>query len=124
EAKRAAFRRARVALAASGTVTLELALSGIPLVGAYRGNALEAWVARRLIKSHSVLMCNLVLGRNVVPELLQDEATAAALARAVMDLIPDGAARSEQLAAFAELDARMALADGRGSAETAADVVA
>jgi lipid-A-disaccharide synthase len=121
-AKQTAFRHARAALAASGTVTLELALAGIPHVGAYRGNPVEAWLARRLVRSHSVLMSNLVLGRNVVPELLQEEATPAALAASVGDLVPEGAARAAQLAAFAEIDARMARADGRGAAEAAVDV--
>ncbi len=121
-AKRSAFRRARVALAASGTVTLELALAGIPLVGAYRGNPLEAWAARRLVKVHSVLLCNLVLARNVAPEFMQDEATPQALADATMALLADGPARQEQLDAFAGLDRIMALPEGRTSAEAVADV--
>jgi lipid-A-disaccharide synthase len=118
-AKRAAFRRARVALAASGTVTLELALAAVPLVGAYRGHPVEAAVARRLVRSHSVLLCNLVLGRNVVPELLQEGATAQALAEATMALIPDGPARRAQLDAFTEISARIALPEGQTSAALA-----
>ncbi len=121
-AKRSAFRRARVALAASGTVTLELAFAGIPLVGAYRGNPLEAWVARRLIKVHSVLLCNLVLARNVAPEFLQDEVTPQALADATMALIPEGPARHQQVEAFATLDQIMALPNGKTSSEAAVDV--
>jgi lipid-A-disaccharide synthase len=121
-AKQTAFRHARVALAASGTVTLELALAGIPHVGAYRGHPVEAWVARRLVRSHSVLMSNLVLGRNVVPELLQDDATPAALAASVGDLVPDGTARSAQLAAFSEIDTRLRRPDGRPAADAAVDV--
>jgi lipid-A-disaccharide synthase len=121
-AKRAAFRRARVALAASGTVTLELALAGVPLVGAYRGHPLEAAVARRLVRSHSVLLCNLVLGRNVAPELLQEQATAQALAEATMALIPDGPARAAQLSAFAEIPERLALPEGRASADVAVGI--
>ncbi len=121
EPKRAAFRRARAALAASGTVTLELALAGVPLVGAYRGHPLEAFVARRLIRSHSVLMCNLVLGRNVAPELLQDDATPQALADALMALIQDTPARAAQLAAFAEIDGIMMRPDGRAASDLAVD---
>ncbi len=118
-AKRAAFRRARVALAASGTVTLELALAGVPLVGTYRGHPVEAALARRLIRSHSVLLCNLVLGRNAVPELLQAAAAAQALAEATMALIPDGPARAAQIEAFAEISARLALPHGQSSAALA-----
>lgn len=121
-AKRSAFRRARVALAASGTVTLELALAGVPLVGAYRGNPLEAWLARRLVKSPHVLLCNLVLGQRVAPEFMQDEATPAALAAAVMELIADGPARRAQSLAFATLDTIMALPGGKASAEAAVDI--
>jgi lipid-A-disaccharide synthase len=122
DAKRAAFRRARAALAASGTVTLELALAGIPLVGAYRGHAIEAMVARRLIRSHSVLMCNLVLGRNVAPEFLQEAATPAALADTLVRLIADSPERAEQVSSFATLDSIMVRPDGRGAADAAVDV--
>lgn len=122
EAKRAAFRRARVALAASGTVTLELALAGIPLVGAYRGQAVEAWLAGKLVTSHSVLMCNLVLQQNIAPEFMQNAATPASLASALMALIPDGAPRQKQIDAFARLDQIMALPGGQSSGETAADI--
>lgn len=123
EAKRAAFRRARVALAASGTVTLELALAGIPLVGAYRGQALEAWLARKLVTSHSVLMCNLVLGQNIAPEFMQNAATSQALSAALMSLIPDGAARQAQVDAFARLDGIMTLPAGQTSGNAAAAVI-
>ena len=60
--KRAAFRVARAALAKSGTVTLELALSGIPMVTAYRVGAAEAFILRRAIRVSSVILANLVIG--------------------------------------------------------------
>lgn len=122
-AKNAAFRRARAALAASGTVTLELALAGVPMVGAYRVHPLEGWVARRLIKVKTVLLCNLVLGESVVPEFLQEEATAADLAGAMMQIVTDGPQRQRQLEAFARLDTVMALPAGRKSADLAVDAV-
>lgn len=122
EAKRAAFRRARAALAASGTVTLELALAGIPLVGAYRGQALEAWLAHKLVTSHSVLMCNLVLQQNIAPEFMQDDATPANLASALLALVPDGPARLAQVEAFSRLDRIMALPGGKTSGDAAVDV--
>lgn len=122
EAKRAAFRRARVALAASGTVTLELALAGVPLVGAYRGQAFEGWLAGKLVKSHSVLMCNLVLKQNVAPEFMQNAAIPTSLASALMALIPDGPARQGQIDAFGKLDAIMTLPGGQTSGDAAAEV--
>ncbi|PZU89849.1 MAG: lipid-A-disaccharide synthase [Chelatococcus sp.] len=106
-AKHRAFRQARAALAASGTVTLELALAQVPLVAAYRGAAWEAMIARRLIKLPSVILPNLILGRNVVPEFIQDDATPQVLSRHLLDLVAEGPARRDQLAGFAEVEAIM-----------------
>jgi len=106
-AKLAAFRSARAALAASGTVTLELALSGVPTVAAYRAAAWEVVLARRLVKLPSVILPNLILGRNVVPEFIQEEATAEALSRHLLDAAADGPKRREQLAGFAEVETIM-----------------
>lgn len=105
--KLAAFRRARAALAASGTVTLELALSGVPTVAAYRGAAWEAILARRLVKLPSVILPNLILGRSVVPEFIQDDATAEALAGQLLAALADGPARQQQLDGFVEVEALM-----------------
>ena len=109
-AKLAAFRQARAALAASGTVTLELALAQVPLVAAYRGAAWEAMIARRLIKLPSVILPNLILGRNVVPEFIQNDATPQALSRNLLDLLADGRARQRQLEGFAEVETIMRMA--------------
>lgn len=106
-AKLAAFRRARAALAASGTVTLELALSQIPTVAAYRGANWEAMLARRLIKLPSVILPNLIIGRSAVPEFIQEEASAERLAEALSAVLPDGPARDAQLVAFREVEQAM-----------------
>src|SRR6201987_1336842 len=74
--KQRAFRIARAALAKSGTVTLELALAGVPMVTLYRGTTIEAWIARRVVRVPSIILANLVLGENVVPEFHQEECTA------------------------------------------------
>lgn len=120
--RRAAFRAARVALAKSGTVTLELALSGVPMVTAYRGSGWEAFIARRLVRVNTVILANLVLGENVVPEFLQEDCTAAHLAPALCDLIQDGPIRDRQLDAFAQLDRIMSTGD-RSPSQRAADAV-
>lgn len=106
-AKLAAFREARAALAASGTVTLELALAQVPTVAAYRGAAWEAVLARRLIKLPSVILPNLIVGENVVPEFIQDEASPQALADALLAAVADGPARERQLAGFARVEQNM-----------------
>lgn len=106
-AKLAAFREARAALAASGTVTLELALAQVPTVAAYRGAGWEAALARRLIKLPSVILPNLIIGENVVPEFIQDEASPQALAAALLAATVDGAARQRQLDGFAGVEQSM-----------------
>ena len=111
--KRAAFRQARAALAASGTVTLELALAGVPTVGAYRLGTLEIAVARAAVRLQtevdSFILANLVLGEKVVPEFLQGDCTAAALADALVPLLADTPERRRQFEAFARLDDVMGL---------------
>lgn len=122
EAKRAAFRIAHAALAKSGTVTLELALAGVPMVTAYRGTAIEAFVARRLVRVSSVILANLVLGENVVPEFMQQDCVPARLVPALREILTDSPARRRQLAAFASLDAIMATG-GVSPSRRAADIV-
>jgi len=107
EEKRAAFRIARAALAASGTVTLELALSGIPTVAAYRVPWLEGRIAPYIIKVKTAILPNLILGTPAVPEFLQWHIDPPAMAAQLVRLIEGGDEREAQLAAFARLDAMM-----------------
>lgn len=123
-AKLAAFRSARAALAASGTVTLELALSQVPTVAAYRGADWEAAIAKRLIKLPSVILANLVVGRSVVPEFIQENARADALSEAVLKLLPEGPARQAQLAGFAEIETIMRSAGASPAANAVAAALA
>ena len=122
-----AFRRARAALAASGTVTLELALAGIPTVAAYRMSPIEAfivvWLLRLLVRLPSVILANLVLGENVIPELLQSAATPQRLAEALLPLLSDTPQRQRQIEAFGRLDAIMAIGGEAPSAKAAAIVL-
>jgi len=123
--KWAAFRSARAALAASGTVTLELALSGVPTVAAYRVTLIEEIIARaaRINKRlPSVILANLVLGENAVPELLQHDCTSQRIADALVPLISDSPERLRQIEAFARLDHIMAL-EAVPSAKAAAVVL-
>jgi lipid-A-disaccharide synthase len=107
EEKRAAFRIARAALAKSGTVTLELAVAGVPMVTAYRTGAVEAWILLRAIKVKSVILANLVVGENVVPEFLQQECTPETLATALREILSETPSRRRQTEAFARIDGIM-----------------
>lgn len=97
-----AFAASSAALAASGTVTLELALAGVPMVVAYRLNPLTHWLLRRLVKVSYANLLNLVLDRPAVPELLQHDCTPERLAAEVARLIDDRRARDRQLEACRE----------------------
>ncbi|ERF85727.1 lipid-A-disaccharide synthase [Bradyrhizobium viridifuturi] len=120
--KRAAFRVARAALAKSGTVTLELALSGIPMVTAYRVGAAEAFILRRAIRVSSVILANLVIGSDIIPEFLQENCTPDKLAEALVDVIKDSPERLRQLVAFATMDGKMSTGEQPPSVR-AADIV-
>ena len=120
--KRAAFRIARAALAKSGTVTLELALAGVPMVTAYKVGAAEAFILRRAIKVHSVILANLVVGRDVVPEFLQETCTAENLARALREVMAATPARASQVDAFAGIESIMTTG-GVSPSVRAADIV-
>jgi lipid-A-disaccharide synthase len=120
--KRAAFRIANAALAKSGTVTLELALAGVPMVAAYRAGAVEAWIVLRAITVKSVILANLVIGENVVPEFIQDDCTADSLAGALGEILSDSPMRQRQLAAFARIDDIMSTGNQPPSVR-AADIV-
>jgi lipid-A-disaccharide synthase len=120
--KRAAFRIAHAALAKSGTVTLELALSGVPMVTAYRTGSAEAWILRKAIKVNSVILANLVIGENVVPEFLQEDCTPEKLSQALREVLGDSALRRKQLEAFARIDRIMSTGNQPPSAR-AADIV-
>jgi lipid-A-disaccharide synthase len=128
EDKRAAFRVARAALAKSGTVTLELALAGIPMVAAYKISGIEEVVARFVMQLPSVILPNLILEENAVPEFLQRECTAQKLGNALAPLLAEGPPRRRQIDAFQRLDAIMRLSANEGGASQspsgrAADIV-
>jgi lipid-A-disaccharide synthase len=121
--KFAAFRRARAALAASGTVTLELAMAQTPTVVAYKVSKLEEMIARRLVVAPSIVLPNLILGDKVYPEFIQDDCNAQTLAAALAPLLDDGPERGRQERLLEQVAGRMAPADGRAPAERAADIV-
>jgi lipid-A-disaccharide synthase len=121
-AKYSAFRVAHASLAASGTVTLELALAGVPMVGAYKVSLVEEQL-KYLIKVPSILLPNLILGERAIPEKLQKDCSPAALGAALAEIVRDRPARSAQLKALSRLDQLMALPDGGAPSAHAARAV-
>jgi lipid-A-disaccharide synthase len=122
EEKRAAFRRAHAALAASGTVTLELALAGVPMIVAYRVDPLVRSL-KPFLAARSIVLTNLVLDANVVPEFLDRDSNPERLAEALMPLLAESPERSRQLAAFERIEALMRLDEGTPSGRAAEVVV-
>lgn len=100
-----AFAAADAGLAASGTVSLELAMAGLPSVIGYRMQPATAWIAKRLIRVKYANLVNILLDRPAVPEFLQENCRPELLAEAVGTLLSDPAAADRQ-----RRDARMAVA--------------
>jgi lipid-A-disaccharide synthase len=120
--KFSAFRLARAALAASGTVSLELALAGTPMVVAYKVDPVAAPALRRMITAPSTVLPNLILGTRAIPEFHQEQCTPVKLANALAQLVDEGEARQRQLKALAGVPERMRLPRGTPS-EAAAEIV-
>ena len=109
--KRAAFHAADVALAASGTVSLELAHAGTPMVVAYDMNWLSWQIMSRMARIETVTLVNLVTGRNVVPEFLGPACTPQAISEALVALLNDGDAHEAQKAAMIETMEKLGAGD-------------
>ncbi len=99
-----AFAASNAAMAKSGTVTLELALANVPMVVAYRVSAATAFLVRCMgVSVQHASLVNLLAGREVVPELLQEDCTPAGLAAAVDELLRSKEARDAQIQGFREV---------------------
>jgi lipid-A-disaccharide synthase len=121
--KYAFMRNARAALVASGTATLELALTGVPMVVAYKVSRVEELTARLMLKIDAIALPNLILGKHAVPELVQGTCMAPDLAAALQPLISGGMEREAQLSAFSELASRMKDDDEKPPSKRAADII-
>jgi lipid-A-disaccharide synthase len=117
-----AFAASDVALAASGTVALELAMASLPNVITYKVHALTAFLARRMLKTRYANLINIILDREAVPELIQENCTADNLAREVARLYDNEGARDAQKAAAFEALKQLGWG-GPPPGERAADVV-
>ncbi len=120
---RAALTFARAAVVASGTATVEAALSGVPFVVVYRVTPLTWRLGHRLLRVPHVAMANLIAGREVVPELIQSDFTSGNVVARLAEVLPDGAAREKMLAGLAEVRARLKPASAQPASERAAEAV-
>jgi lipid-A-disaccharide synthase len=83
------FAETDFALACSGTVTVELALSGVPAVVMYKMSPVTYFLAKAMVKVSAISMPNIILGHHVFPELIQDQATPENLAQSVCSILGD-----------------------------------
>lgn len=101
--KKQLFAASTVAIAKSGTISLECALAGLPSVTIYQANALSAWYVRRKIKTPYVHLANILAQRMVIPELLQEQCTPASVAEYTLALLHDADARAAQINALSDI---------------------
>jgi lipid-A-disaccharide synthase len=104
---RATLHHARASIVASGTATVEAALIGNPFVVVYRVSPLSYAIARRVVTVPHVAMANLIADRRVVPELIQDDFTAANIVREMQPLVANGRVREQMMTGLAEIRAKL-----------------
>jgi len=121
-ATREILRSARVAIVASGTATVETALTLTPMVVVYRLSALTYALGKPLVSVSNYAMVNLIAGRVVVPELIQADFTPARVTEETLRILDDGTARAEMLRSLEEVRERLGKggATGRAADEVSA----
>lgn len=117
-----AFRASEAAIAASGTVALELAICHIPHVIAYRVSRLTAWIIAKIMKIQFVNLTNIMLGRLIVPELLQEQCVCGNITANISELLQKGDLYEREMEGFAKV--KQTLSSGTQTpSENAADFV-
>ncbi|MEX1201605.1 MAG: lipid-A-disaccharide synthase [Ferruginibacter sp.] len=113
--------RSRAALVTSGTATLETALFGVPEVICYKGNSISYQIAKRLIKIKYICLVNLIMDKEVVKELIQNEMNEANLVTALTSLLADKAKQQKMQADYDELR-KLLTAGGNASRNAATSI--
>jgi lipid-A-disaccharide synthase len=115
---RAALFHARASIVASGTATVEAALIGNPFVVVYRVSPITFAIAKRVVTVPHVAMANLIAGKRLVPELIQNDFTASNIVSHLSPLLPDGPPRQSMMKELAELRGMLRAPAPGGRAET------
>jgi lipid-A-disaccharide synthase len=115
---RTALALSRASVVASGTATVEAALAGNPFIVVYRVSPVSWALGRRLVSLTNFAMVNLIAGKTIVPELIQDDFSAENVSAKIRELVPDGAIRSRMIADLAEVQRKL---HPSSSTETATD---
>ena len=123
EDKKGLFAAATAALAKSGTIGLECALAGLPSVTAYRANPISVFLLRRMIKISFANLANILAGRMIVPELLQENCTPEKLRAALAPLLTDETARAAQTAELTRIAQMLGAEDAVSPSDKAADIL-
>jgi lipid-A-disaccharide synthase len=113
---------ADAALVTSGTATLETALFGVPEVVCYKGSPVSYWIAKRLIKVKYICLVNLIMDREVVKELIQDELTVENLQKELTLLLDDPVRRAQLQKDYTELK-NLLSKGGNASASAAQSII-
>lgn len=108
-----AYAASTAAIAASGTIALELALARLPFVTIYRTSQMTAWIVRRLVQVRFANLVNLILDRPAVVELIQEACTPERITSEALELIDNPENRTRQIADLAEASVRLRGADKR-----------
>jgi lipid-A-disaccharide synthase len=117
------FAASSAAIAASGTVSLELAIADTPHIIAYRVSGVTAFFVRKLVKTNYANLINILLNRPVVPELLQEQCEPVRMARETLKLLDQKEVRSAQLMDFREALIKIGLGDAETPGQKAAQAV-
>jgi lipid-A-disaccharide synthase len=117
----ATLAHSRAAVVASGTATVQAALTGTPFVMVYRVAPFSYLLGRWMVRVPHFAMPNLIAGRRIIPELVQREFTATNVVRELRKILPDGAVRNQMLKDLAEVRARLTRPHGSGELVSATD---
>ncbi len=118
-----AFIASEAALCISGTAVLELAVAKVPTVVAYKISKLSYMIAKHFVKIKNVTLPNIIMGKTIIPEFIQDKCNVQNLTKALIKVITDKKCKESYKKNYAELFKKLNLGDGKSSSDKAVDAV-